>query len=49
MTKIEWDKLHSQDKKEIINLIEIKKNLKKVLTNSQAPDIIKVQRKRTKG
>ena len=33
MTKIEWDKLHPQDKREIINLIKIKKRLKKVLTS----------------
>ena len=29
MTKKEWDKLHPQDKKEIINLIEFKERLKK--------------------
>ena len=46
MTKKEWEKLHPQDKREIINLIEFKKRLKKVLTSRKEFAIIDLSKER---
>ena len=40
MTHKEWDRLNPHDKKEIINLIDFKKRLKKHLTDKKKSSII---------
>ena len=46
MTKKEWENLNDHDKKEIINLINFKKRLKKVLTSRKEFAIIDLSKER---
>ena len=46
MTKKEWENLNDHDKREIINLINFKKRLKKVLTSCKEFAIIDLSKER---